>query len=81
MISGLKGSDVSGGIAETDPKVALSMGSKMYGFPYDNQRFLGSRDLTFQAESQKLTLKLPSVWGAKCMDFHMKINDFWAQGI
>ncbi len=37
MISGLKGSDVSGGIAETDPKVALSMGSKMYGFPYENR--------------------------------------------
>ena len=37
MISGLKGSEGPGGIAETDPKVALSMGSKMYGFPYENQ--------------------------------------------
>ncbi len=37
MIFGLKGSDVSGGIEETDPKVALSMGSKMYGLPYENQ--------------------------------------------
>ena len=37
MISRLMGSEAPGGIAETDPKVALSMGSKMYGFPYENQ--------------------------------------------
>ena len=29
MISGLTGSEGAGGIAETDPKDALSMGSKM----------------------------------------------------
>ena len=37
MISGLMGSEGPGEFAETDPKVALSMGSKMYGFPYENQ--------------------------------------------
>ena len=37
MISGLMGSDGPGEIAETDLKVAFSMGSKMYGFPYENQ--------------------------------------------
>ena len=37
MISGLMGSEGPGGIAETDHKVALSMGSKTYGFPYEIQ--------------------------------------------
>ena len=38
MISGLCGSDGPGGIAETDRKVALSMGSKMYRFLYENKQ-------------------------------------------
>ena len=37
MISGLEGSEGPGGIAETDPKVSVSMVSKMYGFLYENQ--------------------------------------------
>ena len=37
MISGLMASEGPGQIAETDPKVTLSMGSKMYAFPYENQ--------------------------------------------
>ena len=77
----VKGCDGPGELAENGPKVSLSMGTKMYGNPYENQRFLGSAGATDQAKSQKLTLKFPSVWGAKCMDFHVKINDFWAHGI
>ena len=81
MISGLMGSDGPGELAETDRKVALSMGSKMYGIPFEKQRFPGSAGATDQAKSQKLTLKFPSVWGAKCMEIHMKINDFWGQQV
>ena len=57
-------------------KVDLSMESKMYGFPKENDRFhvsLGARDL---AQSQKLHLKLTSVWRARCMDFHGKMIGF-----
>ena len=57
------------------------MGGKMYENPYENQRFLGSARVRDQANSQKLTLKLPSVWGAKCVEIHMKINDFWGQQV
>ena len=48
----------------------------MYGFPKENKRFhvtLGATDL---AESQKLHLKLTSVWKANCMDFLKKIMGF-----
>ena len=79
MISGVSGCDAPGELAEIDPKVALSMGNNMYGNPFENQRFLGSAGATDQANSQKLTLKLPSVWGAKCVEIHMKINEFWGQ--
>ena len=81
MISGVSRCDGPGEIAEIDLKVALSMGSKMSGNSYENQCFLGSAGARDQAESQKLTLQLPSVWGAKCMEIHMKINDFWGQQV
>ena len=76
MISGVGRRDVPGGIADIDLKVALSMGSKMSGNSFENQCSLGSAGATDQAESQKLALKLPSVWGAKCVEILMKINDF-----
>ena len=73
MISGVSGCEGPGGIAEIDLKVALNMGSKLCG----NTK----AEATDQAASQKLTLKLPSVWGAKCVEIHVKINDFWGQRV
>ena len=65
------------GFAENEPRMHLSMESKMYGFPKENEGFLVSRALTPQTGSQKMSLECTSVWRAKCMDFHRKMKDFW----
>ena len=56
MISGVSGADGKLQVAESEPKVDLSMGRKMNEFPKENQLFRGSVGLTNSAASQNFSV-------------------------
>ena len=74
--SGVYGCDPPDGVAENAPKIYLSMGRKMYGFPKEHAGFRGSMGVSRQSGSQKMPLRGTSVWEAKCMDFLRKMQVF-----
>ena len=56
MISRVSGADVKMQLAESDPRVDLSMGKKIIEILMENERFRGSVGLTDSAGSQNLIL-------------------------
>ena len=65
-----------GAFAEITPRVDLSMGCNMLGFPKENERFQVCTGRTLLEHSLKLHQEWASVWDAKCQDFQRKTNDF-----
>ena len=51
------------------------MGRKTIEIPWENERFCGSRGLMHRAQSQKMSLSCPSVWGGKSLKFFRKMMD------
>ena len=72
---GVLGGDPRRGLAESEPKVALSMGRKIIENLQENEGFQGSLGVTHGAQPLNLSLEWPSVWGGKSMKLRRKITD------
>jgi len=76
----VRGVGAPGALAENEPRVGLSMESKMQGNRKKLEDLGGQGWLGHQARSQKMRLEWASVWRAKCKEFHRKMKDLGGQG-
>ena len=65
------GGDARRGAAESEPRVALSMGRKVLEIPKENKGFQRSWGVMHGAMPQNLSLEWPSVWGMSMQYFCM----------
>ena len=75
------GGNAQRGSAESELRLALSMGRKIIEIPLENEGFWGSWGLGHRAESQKMSLSCPSVWGRKSLKFLRKMKDSGGPGV
>ena len=69
------GGNAPGGIAESELRLALSMGRKIIEIPEENEGFQRSWGVMHGAMPQNLSLEWPSVWGGKSLKFLRKMKD------
>ena len=67
-------------LVQNELKLPLNMGRKIIEIPEENEGFCGSRGPMHRAESQKMNLSCPSVWGGKSLKFLRKMNDSGGPG-
>ena len=80
MILVVLGGDAPRGFAESELRLALSMGRKIIEIPQENNGFQRSRRVIHGADSQNLSLEWPSVWAGKSLKFLRKMKEFVGRG-
>ena len=63
------------GFAESELRLALSMGRKIIEIPKENEGFWWSWGVVHHASAENLSLDLRPVWGGKSFKFLRKIKD------